>query len=110
MTHDAAMVERLRFAAAPGWELVAATELAELGGFAELLQYRFLLVDLDDASCDPVEVIRSVRTKLMLNLPIFGFGGSPEVCDAARIARADRLFSRAEIAEKLPAFCEQFGW
>jgi hypothetical protein len=32
------------------------------------------------------------------------------VCDAARVARADRLFSRAEIAEKLPAFCEQFGW
>ena len=47
---------------------------------------------------------------MMLNVPIFCFGGGAAQRDAARLARADRFFERAEIAQMLPRFCEQFGW
>ena len=107
---DAALVERLRQAVAPGWEITVATSLDALGGFAELLQYRFMVVDLDAVTFDPVAVIREVRTRLMLNLAIICCGGTQAARDAARLARADRLLSRDEIAMEIPAFCEQFGW
>lgn len=107
---DAAVVERLRCALPAGWVMTVATDLGALGSFAEVLQYRFMLVDLDSTPFDPVAIIRAVRGELMLNLPIFCFGGAPAMRDAARLARADRFFTREEIAGKLPAFCEQFGW
>ena len=107
---NAAALERLRHALPPGWNMTVATDLGALGGFSDLLQYRFMLVDLDGATFDPARIIRAVRGELMLNLAIFCFGGAPEVRDAARLARADRFFTRDEISEKLPAFCEQFGW
>jgi hypothetical protein len=107
---DAAVVEHLRQALPEGWEIVVTAEIDTLGGFAELLQYRFMLVDLDDATFDSVAIIRAVRTRLMLNLAIICFGGTLAVRDAARLARADRFLSRDEITEQLPAFCEQFGW
>ncbi|MBI3917096.1 MAG: hypothetical protein HY322_08825 [Betaproteobacteria bacterium] len=110
VTHDVAVVEHLRGALPVGWEMAVATELGALGGFSDLLQYRFILVDLDATAFDPVEIIRAVRGELMLNLAVFCFGGAPPVRDAARLGRADRFFTREEIAEKLPAFCEQFGW
>jgi hypothetical protein len=110
VAHDAAVVERLRCALPAGWVMTVTTELAALGDFAELLQYRFMLVDLDTATFDPVAIIHAVRAQFMLNLPVFCFGGTPAVRDAARLARADRFFAREEIAATLPAFCEQFGW
>ena len=110
VTHDVAVVEHLRGTLPAGWEMTVATELSALGGFSDLLQYRFLLVDLDATDFDPVEIIRALRGELMLNLAVFCFGGAPAVRDAARLGRADRFFTREETAEKLPAFCEQFGW
>ena len=103
-------MELLRRALPVGWEMTVATELGALGGFSDLLQYRFILVDLDATAFDPVAIIRVVRGELMLNVAIFCFGGAPTVRDAARLARADRFFTRDEIAHKLPSFCEQFGW
>ena len=110
VARDAALVDRMRQALPAEWEITVTTELDTLGGFAELLQYRFMLVDLDDASFDPVAIIGAVRTRLMLNLAIICFGGTRAARDAARLARADRLLSRDEIIEQLPAFCDQFNW
>ena len=107
---DAALVERLQQRVAPGWEITVTTRLDALGGFAELILYRFMVVDLDAVTFDPVEVISEVRTRLMLNLAIICCGGAQATRDAARLARADRLLSRDEMVEQLPAFCEQFGW
>lgn len=82
-----------------------------LEDFAEVLQHRFVLLDLDEAEAfDPVAIIEMLRSELMLNVPIFCFGGDAARRDAARLARADRFFERAEIARILPRFCEQFGW
>lgn len=82
-----------------------------LEDFAEVLQHRFVLLDLDEAEAfDPVAIIEMLRSELMLNVPIFCFGGDAAQRDAARLARADRFLERAEIAQILPRFCEQFGW
>jgi hypothetical protein len=108
---DGAMVERLRAVTPPGWSLVATLDLSALGGFQDILQHRFLLLDLDaHGDLDPLELIADVRGGLMLNIPIFCFGGEPARRDAARLARADRFFEREEMLERLPQFCEQFGW
>ena len=107
---DASVVEALRRALPDGWGMTVATELGALGGYADLLQYRFLLVDLDATAFDAVAAIRAVRGELMLNLAIFCCGGTADARDAARLARADRLFTRDEMVAQLPAFCEQFGW
>ena len=45
-----------------------------------------------------------------LNIPIFCFGGTRELRDRARLARADRYFERAEIVDKMLLFCEQYRW
>jgi len=101
----------LRAALPEGWEMTAATDLAAIGGFEEILQHRFLLLDLDEAEAfDPLEVLQELRVDLMLNVPVFCFGGAPARRDAARLARADRFFARDEIAARLSAFCEQYGW
>jgi hypothetical protein len=111
MTADDALAERLRAALPAGWEMRQTHDLATLGGFEEILQFRFMLLDLDEhAAFDPVDAISKVRQELMLNLPIFCFGGTPAQRDAARLARADRFFDREEMPERLPEFCDQFGW
>jgi hypothetical protein len=110
MADDAATVQRLREALPDRWEMAVAAELAAVGGFAELLLHRFMLVDLDATAFDPVGVIRAVRGEFMLNLAIFCFGGDRGLRDAARLARVDRCFTREEIGQMLPALCEQFGW
>ena len=110
VARDAVVVERVRQVLPLQWEIAVTTEVDTLGGFAELLQYRFMLVDLDDATFDAVAIIHAVRTRLMLNLAVICFGGTRAVRDAARLARADRLLSRDEVIEQLPAFCDQFGW
>jgi hypothetical protein len=111
MTRDAALERALRAALPQGWEMATTSELAALGGFEEILQHRFLLLDLDEAEAfDPLEVLRELRVELMLNVPAFCFGGSSAQRDAARLARGDRFFDRTEIAERLPAICSQYAW
>lgn len=111
MSGDWSIVAKLRDAMPAGWEMTEALGLDAVGGFQDLLQHRFILLDLDEREAfDPVEVIRQVRTEHMLNVAIFCFGGTPDLRDEARLARADRFFERGKIAAKLPLFCEQFGW
>jgi hypothetical protein len=111
MTADDALVEALRRALPTGWEMRQTHDLAVLGGFEDILQYRFMLLDLDEhAAFDPAGAIVKVRMELMLNLAIFCFGGTPVQRDAARLARADRFFDREEMPQRLPEFCNQFGW
>lgn len=111
MSNDAALAATLRSRLPEGWTMSETTDLAELGGFADVLQYRFILLDLDAREpMDPLDTIRQVRGDMMLNVPIFCFGGTPRLRDEARLARADRFFDRAEITDRLAAFCEQFGW
>lgn len=111
MTRDAALERTLRAALPTGWEMATTLELAALGGFEEILQHRFMLLDLDESEAfDPLDVLRALRVELMLNVPAFCFGGSAAQRDAARRARGDRFFDRAEVVARLPAICGQYGW
>lgn len=111
MTADEPLAAAVAAALPAGWELVRPRSLDELGEFQEVLQYRFVVLDLDDAgAADALEVVDAIRRDLMLNVPIFCFGGAADQRDAARLARADRFFERGEIAARMPGFCGQFGW
>ncbi len=102
---------RLRAALPAGWELLESLDLEEFGGFEDVLQLRFMLVDLDHSTLwDPLEAIAQVRSELMLNVPVLCFGGDSECRNRARMAGADRFFSLSEAAAELPEFCRQFGW
>ena len=108
---DPGLRARLEAALPEGWSMTAPGEGEALGDFAEVLQHRFVLLDLDEAEAfDPLAVIERLRSEMMLNVPIFCFGGDAAQRGAARLARADRFFDRAEIAQRLSQFCEQFGW
>jgi len=108
---DSSISDALRAALPPNWEMTPTTDLAFVGDFAEILQHRFLLLDLDEAAAfDPLDVLHELRVDLMLNVPVFCFGGTAKLRDEARLARADRFFERGEIAAKLPEFCRQYGW
>lgn len=108
---DQTLVSRLNDELPSGWEMAATTDLATLGGFQDILQFRFILLDLDDCEAyDPIDVIRQVRMELMLNIAIICFGGTPDVRDEARLSRADRFFEHAEIVDKMKLFCGQYGW
>ena len=85
-----------------------ARAIGEIGEFQDVLLHRFVLVDLDSAGA--LEAIEEIRSEMMLNVPIFCFGGDAAARDAARRARADRFFGRDEIAALLPKLCEQFAW
>lgn len=111
MSGDIQLVSRLREQLPPGWDMTQTADLDALGGFEEILQYRFLLLDLDDrGGTGALDIIRKARVDMMLNLPIFCFGGTHAARDQARLARADRFFERDEIIARLGGFCEQFGW
>jgi len=111
MSRDARIEGDLRAALPEKWEMNTVTELDTVGGFEEILQHRFMLLDLEETEAfDPLEVLQALRVDLMLNLPVFCFGGAPELRDAARLARADRFFERDEIVARLPGFCAQYGW
>lgn len=111
MSGDAPLAEALRAALPREWFLAETYALSDLGGFQNVLMHRFLLLDLDEVErFDPLEVLRELRMELMLNVPVFCFGGSPAVRDQARLARADRFFERGEIVARLPALCTQFDW
>jgi hypothetical protein len=108
---DAAQRARLEGALPGDWRATPLREGDALDDFAELLQHRFVLLDLDESEAfDPLDMIERLRGDMMLNVPIFCFGGDAARRDAARLARADRFFERGEIADMLPRFCEQFGW
>lgn len=111
MSGDESLVARLSDALPAGWEMVATCDLATLGGFHDILQYRFILLDLDEYKAfDPLDVIRQLRREMMLNIAIICFGGAADLRDEARLARADRFFERAEIIDKMKLFCNQYGW
>jgi hypothetical protein len=110
LSNDGALAGRLDTALPDGWAMTRAADVAALGGFAEILQHRFLLLDLEDALLDPVAAITTLRRDLMLNIPIVCLGGSKTARDAARLARADRFFERAEAVERMRQFCAQYGW
>lgn len=112
MTHDAALQASMQAAVPEGWEMVASLDLDALGGFEQILLYRFIFLDLDTLTddFDPQDAIRKIRMELMLNVAIFCFGGSDDERDQARLNRADRFFDRHEMLERLPQFCHQYRW
>jgi hypothetical protein len=110
LSTDEALAATLRAALPEGWEMVATADLDALGGFEEILQHRFVLLDLEDPALEPLAAIDHLRRDLMLNIAIFCLGGPKELQDAARLARADRFFGRAEAAERMRQFCAQYGW
>lgn len=111
MSTDGDMVQRLQRWVPEGWEMVTVTDVDDLGDWHELLLYRFLLLDLDEIDAfDPLDVIRVIRTQYQINLAVFCFGGDEDLQDEMRLSRADRFFSRDEIADRLPQFLEQYGW
>ncbi|MDH4149520.1 MAG: hypothetical protein OEV67_03285 [Betaproteobacteria bacterium] len=107
---DTDLEQRLRAALPETWDMMRITELDALGDFAEILQYRFLLLDLEDAAFDPLDVIDTLRRELMLNIAIVCLGGDPGLRDAARLARADRFFERSAAVDVMRQFCSQYDW
>jgi len=107
---DESLGAAVRAACPVGWTVLQAPDVADLGGFADILQCRFLLLDLDDAAFDPLEVIDTLRRELMLNIAIICLGGDAALRDAARLARADRFFDREDAVEVMRRFCGQYDW
>jgi len=110
ISSDETLGTALRAACLPEWRLLQSSDVAALGGYADILQYRFLLLDLDDAAFDPLEVIDTLRRELMLNIAIVCLGGDAALRDAARLARADRFFGRVEAVDVMLRFCGQYDW
>lgn len=105
---DAAFRDSAVRALPPGWEITFARSVPEVGEFQDVLLHRFVLLDLEAPGA--LEDIREIRAAMLLNIPIFCFGGDQAARDAARIARADRFFGRDEIASLLPQICESYAW
>jgi hypothetical protein len=111
MTRDEAMLRRLQACVEPPWEMVAVSDLEDLGAWNEVLLYRFLLLDLDEVDAfDPLDVIRVLRMEYQINLPVFCFGGDADIQDEMRLSRADRFFTREEMLQRLPEFLRQYDW
>lgn len=111
MTRDASLIASLRDELPDGWQMVESLNLEDIGSYQDILLHRFILLDLDEYEAfDPLDVIRMVRMEWMLNVPIFCFGGEPNVRDEARLSRADRFFERTEMVEKMKLFCQQYQW
>ncbi len=110
ISSDTALGKALRDALPAGWELEQTSDLTALGDFAGILQYRFMLLDLDDAAFDALDIIDTVRRELMLNIAILCIGGDRALRDAARLARADRFFERSAAVDVMRQFCDQYDW
>lgn len=108
---DPALRGALAGALPADWQASFARSPAEVGEFQDVLLHRFALLDLEpSAGLDPVDTVREIRAEMLLNIPIFCFGGDAAARDAARLARADRFFERDEIVAMLPKLCESFAW
>lgn len=112
MTHDSALQASVQAVVPEGWEMVATLDLDSLGGFEQVLLYRFVFLDLESLTddFDPQDAIRKIRMELMLNVAIFCFGGCEDERDQARLNRADRFFEHDEMPARLPQFCHQYRW
>lgn len=111
MSTDAEMRARLAALVPDGWEMDVVRDLDEIGGWSDILLYRFMLLDLDDPQIsDPVQIMRDLRTQHMLQIAVFCFGGGGDLRDEMRLNRADRFFERAEISVRLPQLLQQFAW
>jgi hypothetical protein len=111
MTTDDVVLSELRARVPAGWEMAVTGDLEALGDWNDVLLYRFVLLDLDESDVfDPLDVIRLLRMRYMINIPVLCFGGDEDIRDEMRLARADRFFERNEIVCRLPQFLEQFGW
>lgn len=110
MTTDAAFQAAVEASTPEEWSVQVVTDLASLGEWNDVLLYRFLVLDADDPEIDGVEVVTQLRTELMLQIAVFSFGGSPALRDDLRLARADRFYDRAQVAEVLPRFFSQYAW
>lgn len=111
MSPDAGFAQAACGALPEDWSCVQETDLDALGGFGEILQFRFVAVDLDAAEdWDPAEAVRTIRAEFMLNVPVLCFGTDADARDEARMAGADRFFERAEVGAQVRRFCAQFGW
>ena len=108
LTEDESLSARLEQALPASWAASRVRQIAEVGEFQDVLVHRFVLLDLEASG--GLEAVEQIRGEMMLNIPIFCFGGDAVARDAARLARADRFFGRQEVAALLPALCEQFGW
>ena len=108
---DEALCQSIAGALPSGWEVTRVSRISDAGAFQDVLLHRFVLVDLDEREAfDPVGEIDEVRRELMLNIPVFCFGGDAVTRDAARLARADRFFERVEAGAVVSKLCEQFNW
>lgn len=110
MTSDASWHAMATQAVPAQWSCTVATDLADVGEWNDILLYRFLVLDAEDPSLDPVEIVRALRTEFMLQIAVFVFGGSPELRDELRLARADRFYERDQVSEVLPQFFHQYRW
>jgi len=111
MSADSTMRAQVAELAGEEWEMVAITDLEEIGDWHEILLHRFLLLDLDEVDAfDPLDVIHLLRREYMLNIAVFCFGGDEDIRDEMRVARADRFFDSDELLAMLPEFFKQYGW
>ncbi|MBN2678827.1 hypothetical protein HHS34_003410 [Acidithiobacillus montserratensis] len=111
MNSDAVLRQAVAEAIPEKWEMTEATDLEAFEEWQEILLHRFMLLNLEDPQIsDPVEMIDQIRREYQLNIPILCVGGSREMRDKARSARADRFFDREEGLQRLPEFFQQFAW
>ena len=110
MSSDASLAEALRAALPEGWSITTAVALDDIGTFADILQHRFMLLDLEDDAFDALDLLGTLRGELMLNIAVITLGGDAARRDAARLARADRFFDRGEAVAVMRTFCAQYGW
>ncbi|MBU2738476.1 hypothetical protein [Acidithiobacillus concretivorus] len=111
MNSDAVLRQAVESSIPEKWEMTEATDLDAFDEWQEILLHRFMLLNLEDPQIsDPVELIDMIRREHQLNIPIFCLGGSRELRDQARSARADRFFDREEGLQRLPEFFQQFAW
>lgn len=111
MTTDEGLRDALRSQVPADWEMVSIASLDEVGEWNEILLYRFMLIDLDEAVVfDPIDIIRTLRMEYLLQIAVFCFGGDTDIQDEMRLSRADRFYTRDQIVTVLPQFLKQYSW
>lgn len=111
ITQDAGIEQVIQTHLPEGWAMNVISSLDGLGDWNEVLLHRFVLLDLDEVDAfDPLDIIRTIRMKYMINIPVFCFGGDQDIQDEMRISRADRFFTREELPARLEGFFAALGW